>query len=141
VCGEVGIPREPDAPAVRGMNGSARRAEKVGAAMRLPRHAVENAARAKGSIRPAWNRSKKAVAPQPVWFGLRPELLELGGLAHDASDCGLRWIHECVIDLENAFPELTGHDAEFSRCRDGLPGRRRLERPRVRPGRGTDAHA
>src|SRR5882672_4006692 len=123
------------------MNGSARRAEKVGAAVRLPRHAVENAARAKRSVRPAWNRSKKAIAPQPVWFGLRPESLELGSLAHDASDCRRRRIHECVIDREDAFPEFAGRYAEFGRCRDGLPGRRRLERHRVRPGLGIDVDA
>src|SRR5262249_15306422 len=135
------ITREHDAPAVGSMNGSAGWAEKVGAAVRLPRHAVEDAPRPKRSVRPAWNRSKKAIAPQPVRFGLRPELLELGSLAHDASDCWRRWIHEGVIDFEDAFPEFTGHDAEFSSGRDGLPGRRRLERHRVRPGLGIDVDA
>src|SRR5258705_999364 len=83
VAREIEIPREHDTTAVRGMNGSARRAEKVGAAVRLPRLAVENAARAKCSVRPAWHRSKEACVPQPAWLGSHPELLELGRLPHD----------------------------------------------------------
>src|SRR5215471_19516251 len=108
------------------MNGSAGGAQKVGAAVRLPRHSVENAARAKRSVHPAWNGSKKAIAPQPVWFGLHPELLELGRLALDASHCWLRWIHERVVYREHAFSEFTGDNADLCRCRDGLPGRRRV---------------
>ena len=76
------------------MNGRAGGAEKVGAAVRLPRLAVENAPRAERSVDAAWHGTSEAAVPQPARVGLRPQLLELASLLPDAGDCRIRWIHE-----------------------------------------------
>jgi hypothetical protein len=115
VAGEVQIAREHNAPAVRRLNGSAGRAEKVGPAVRLPRLAVEHAARTERPIRAPRHRPNETHIPETVRLGLRPELVEFGSLAHDAGNDRLWWIHECIIDLQHASAEFTGPDVEFSR--------------------------
>src|SRR5262245_9279021 len=103
VAGEIKIAREHNPSAVRCMNGSTGWAEKVRAAVRLPRLTVEDAARAKRPVRPTGNRPNEAEVPQTPRLGLRPESLDLDGLALDASDCRVGRIDVSLVDLQYPF--------------------------------------
>src|SRR5262245_47139309 len=133
VAGEIEIPREQNASAVRRMNGSAGGAQKVRAAVRLPRLTVEDATRAKRPVRPAGDRSNEAEVPQTPRLGLRPEVLDLDGLALDARDCRVGWIDVSLVNLQDPFAECPRRNVELGCRRRGASDRRGLERYLVRP--------
>src|SRR5262245_14987058 len=100
IAGEVEVTSEHHAPAVRCKNGCPCRTQEVCAAVWLARFAVEDAPRPERAVGPPWNGSHEALDPQPVWYRVRPHMLEFGSFARDAGEQRSWRIHERVINLE-----------------------------------------
>src|SRR6185369_358014 len=68
-------------------------------------------------------------------------MLDLDGLALDASDCRVGWIDVSLVDLQDPFAECTRRDVELGSGRRGVSGRRGLERYLVRAWSRIDVDA
>ena len=98
ISGKVQAARDHDPPGIGCMDCCAGGAHEVGAAVRIARDLVEDAARTEGAVGRLRDGPHEWGVPQPVRNGGSPHRLEQRRLARDALFCRWRRRDECRID-------------------------------------------